>query len=146
MLGALLEWRTASGTSAELFSRSTRDFGADLPPHPTSAAALTALVRNALIYDDGDTLQLTLGARELWWRGTRVTRAPTRWGTIDLEFRADARRASWTWTPVPVWTALRVPPGTRLAGRMAGARAAAAHVALRPPGSGSFEAEIEGEP
>ena len=146
VLGALLEWRTASGTSAELFSRSTRDFGADLPPHPTSAAALTALVRNALIYDDGDTLQLTLGARQLWWRGTRVTRAPTRWGTIDLEFRADARRASWTWTPVPVWTALRVPPGTRLAGRMAGAGAAAAHVALRPPGSGSFEAEIEGEP
>ena len=58
VLGALLEWRTASGTSAELFSRSTRNFGADLPPHPTSAAALTALVRNALIYDDGDTLQL----------------------------------------------------------------------------------------
>ena len=65
---------------AELFSRSSREFGVNLPPHGTSAAALANLLRDALVFDDGDTLRLTLGARARWWNGARVQRAPTRWG------------------------------------------------------------------
>ena len=115
VLGALLRQRTASGGAAELFDRHTLDFGDNLPPHATGAAALVALVRNAIVFDDGDTLALTLGARARWWRGSRVERAPTRWGTLHLDFRSDGRSAAWHWTPVSVWTALRLPPGTRLA-------------------------------
>jgi len=115
VLEALLHWRNASGAAAELFARNG-DFGRNLPPHPTSAAALIALTRNALLFDDGDTLALTMGARERWWRGARVERAPTRWGNIDLEFRHQGDQAIWHWTPVSVWTALTLPPRTVMAG------------------------------
>ncbi|HKQ57702.1 MAG TPA: hypothetical protein VJY35_07520 [Candidatus Eisenbacteria bacterium] len=116
VLRELLFWRNASGAHAEYFSRSARDFGRNLPPHPTPAAALLSLVRNALVYDDGDTLMLTLGARADWWRGASVKRAPTRWGTIDLRFERDGDDATWEWTPMPVWTLLRLPPGARVDG------------------------------
>src|SRR5262249_33197972 len=79
VLAATLRWRNASGAGAELFSEKHRDYGWNLPPHPTSAAALIALVRNALIFDDRDTLALTLAARDLWWNGAAVHGAPTRW-------------------------------------------------------------------
>ncbi len=116
MLAAMIEWRSASGGAGELFSASSRDFGPNLPPHATSAAALLSVVRNALLYDEGDTLALTLGARGRWWRGSQVSRAPTRWGAIDLAFSRTESEATWTWTAVPVWTELTLPPGTRLAG------------------------------
>ena len=136
VLAALLHWRTASGTAGELFSRAG-DYGANLPPHPTSAAALVALVRNAILYDDADTLRLTLGAREAWWRGASVHGAPTWWGPVDLEFRAANGEASWKWTPVPVWTALTLPPGVRVRGALPpplvpGGREG---VVLAPPGT-----------
>jgi hypothetical protein len=115
VLEALLRWRTASGGAGELFTRKG-EFGVNLPPHATSAAALVTLVRNSLVFDEGDTLRLTLGARASWWRGARVARAPTRWGTLDLEFRRDGDAAEWRWAPVPVWTALTLPPGARMAG------------------------------
>jgi len=57
VLEALLFWRDAEGGAGETFSRATRDFGRNFPPHPTSAAALLAQVRNSLIYDDDDTLR-----------------------------------------------------------------------------------------
>jgi hypothetical protein len=113
ILDAAIHWRTASGGAAELFEASTRDFGKNFPPHPTAAAALIMLVRNALVFDDGDTLALALGARASWWRGTTVRRAPTRWGLLDLEFARDGNAATWQWTPVPVWTLLTLPPDTR---------------------------------
>jgi hypothetical protein len=133
VLDALLHWRNASGAGAELFSRSGA-FGRNLPPHPTSAAALVALVRNALIFDDGDTLQLTLGARDRWWGGSKVSHAPTRWGSIDLVFLRDAGSARWHWSPVPVWTALTLPPGVALAAPPpAPLVARSATVVLAPP-------------
>jgi hypothetical protein len=92
----MVHWRTASGGAAELFVGSTRDFGKNFPPHATAAAALLALVRNALVFDDGDTLALALGARSSWWSGTAVRGAPTRWGTIDLRFAREGNAASWT--------------------------------------------------
>jgi len=146
VLAAMLAWRDASGAGAELFSRAHRDFGQNLPPHPTSAAALIAVMRNALIFDDSDTLSLTLAPLASWWRGARVSRAPTRWGDLDLSFSRDANRARWSWTPVPVWTRLRVPPGTTLAGAPAAPLAAdGPHFVLAPPGVRTAEASLSPE-
>ena len=115
VFAAMLHWRTASGTAGEVFARDG-GFGRNVPPHATSAAALVAYARNAILFDDPDTLRLTLGARERWWRGARVERAPTWWGALDVSFRRDGDAATWAWTPVPVWTELVLPPGTELAG------------------------------
>jgi hypothetical protein len=112
VLGALLRWRTASGGSPEIFDRALRDFGSNLPPHATAAAALITIIRNCLVFDDDDTLRLTLGARHAWWAKGVVRGAPTRWGRLDLAFSSDERRAEWEWTPVPVPTTLTLPPGT----------------------------------
>ena len=142
VLDALLHWRNASGAAGELFSRSG-DFGRNLPPHPTSAAALIALVRNSLLFDDRDTLQLTLGARGSWWQGARIEKAPTRWGRIDLEFRRQGDQARWRWTPVGAWTALTLPPGTRLAGAPSAPLVAATPtVVLAPPGHGEAQVSV----
>ena len=144
VLAATLEWRNASGAGAELFSAKTRDYGWNLPPHPTSAAALVALVRNAMIFDDRDTLALTLAARDRWWTGATVRGAPTRWGVLDLSFRRDGDRARWTWTPVPVWTLLHLPRGAALSGAAAAPLVATAnpHVVLAPPGTSSAEVRL----
>jgi hypothetical protein len=119
VLQALLQWRNAEGGGGETFARETRDFGLNFPPHPTAAAALLTLTRNAVVYDEDDTLRLTLGARETWWRGAHVSRAPTRWGLMRLEFARSGDVATWRWRPVPVWTALTLPPGTRVRGTLA---------------------------
>jgi hypothetical protein len=115
VLDALLRWRTASGGAGEMFTREG-EFGANLPPHTTSAAALITLVRNSLVFDDDDTLRLTLGARGSWWNGSRLERAPTRWGRLEIGFRRRGDVAEWRWTPVSAWTALTLPPGTRVSG------------------------------
>ena len=115
ILDAMLYWRTASGGAAECFSASTRSFGANFPPHATAAAALISLIRNALVFDDLDTLALTLGARATWWTGTTVRQAPTRWGRLDLQFARVGDLATWRWSAVPVWTLLTLPPGARAA-------------------------------
>jgi hypothetical protein len=119
VLSATIHWQTASGGAAECFTMSRRDFGHNFPPHGTAAAALISMVRNALVFDDTDTLQLTMGARSAWWRGTALRAAPTRWGRLDLRFVQAHNVASWSWTGVPVWTALALPPGTRVAGEIA---------------------------
>jgi len=135
-LDALLHWRTASGGWAELFSRTTRDYGRNLPPHPSSAAAVIALVRNAIVDDDGRELVLTSGARDAWWRGATVRRAPTRWGTVDVTFRRTGSTAEWTWTPVPVATRLRLPAGAEIAAAVPPLTAVAADEVRAPPGAG----------
>lgn len=115
VFAAMLHWRTASGTAGEVFARDG-GFGRNVPPHATSAAALVVYARNAILFDDADTLRLTLGARERWWRGARVQRAPSWWGALDVAFHRDGDAAIWSWTPVPVWTELVLPPGAELAG------------------------------
>ncbi len=146
VLEAMLRWRSASGSAGELFTRSGGDFGRNLPPHATSAAALVTLVHQALVFDDADTLMLTLGARARWWRDGHIHRAPTRWGDLDVTFRRDGDRAEWTWTAVPVWTALQLPPGTRLASDPAAPliRSGDRRV-LAPPGTRAAEVTIAAE-
>jgi len=118
VLEAMLYWRTSTGGAPEMFSRSLRDFGTNLPPHATSASALVGYIRNAIICDMDDTLRLTLGARLAWWQsGSSVLNAPTRWGNIDLRFKLKGNRASWKWTPVPAWTELTLPPGWNVVSR-----------------------------
>ena len=138
ILDAVLHWRTASGGAAECFAGSTREFGRNFPPHATAAAALISLVRNALVFDDADTLALALGARTRWWSGTSVRRAPTRWGLLDLRFARVADVAIWRWSAMPVWTLLTLPPGTRAAGVPAPLRPASRpDQVLAPPGTTS---------
>jgi hypothetical protein len=104
-------------------------------------------MRDALIFDDADTLLLTLAPRSSWWAGARVSRAPTRWGDLDLSFEHVGQRARWSWTPVPVWTRLRVPPGTAVAGAPAAPLVAlGAHFVLAPPYSRSAQVDVIPEP
>lgn len=139
----MLRWRSASGGAGELFARDG-GYGRNLPSHATSAAALVSLVRNTLIFDDGDSLNLTLGARDAWWRRGRVRGAPTRWGLLDLDFRRGEHSAEWRWTPVPVWTALTLPPGMRLDGPPDAPLIAASSgtALLAPPGTRRARARI----
>jgi hypothetical protein len=141
VLAALLHWRSASGGAGEIFTRGDGAYGANLPPHATAAAALVSLVRNALVFDDGDSLQLTLGARERWWAHGQVLRAPTRWGSVDLSFDASPTTAHWEWTPVPVWTALHLPAGSRAASPPAAplVLAPSGEIVLAPPGTARAE-------
>jgi hypothetical protein len=136
ILDAMLRWRTPSGGAAECFTASTRDFGRNFPPHATAAAALVSLVRNALVFDDGERLELALGARASWWTGTVVRDAPTRWGRIDLHIARDRDAVAWNWTAVPVWTVLTLPPRTRPASIDAPLRAGPRpDQVLAPPGA-----------
>ena len=91
---------------------------------PTTAAALVSLVRNALVYDDDDTLRLTLGARDAWWRGAaRARRADPLGRDRPRASRRDGDAAVWSWSPVPVWTELTLPARTRPGRPAAGAAA-----------------------
>ena len=114
-LRALIRWRTASGGSPEMFAADSMTFGLNFPPHATAAAGLVALVRNMLVFDDDDTLRLTLGAPPAWWSKGAIRRAPTRWGDLRLDFDRQGNRFSWSWSPVPVPTELCLPAGYRAA-------------------------------
>jgi hypothetical protein len=148
MLDSLLAWRSASGGIAEYFSRSTRDWGRNAPPHATAAAALVSMLRDALVYDEDDTLRLTLGTRTAWWRGADLKRAPTRWGVIDLHFDRSGDAATWRWSPVPVWTLLTLPPGTALAGAAPAPLAGAPGETrvLAPPRSSAVTVRLRASP
>ncbi len=148
VLREMLEYRTANGGGGELFVRSTREFGSNLPPHITAAASMVSLVRDMLIYDDDDTLRLTMGARAAWWRGGSVQGAPTRFGNLDLHFERRETSAHWKWTPVAAWTVLTLPPGTRVEAPVQApllARSAGQEI-LVPPGTGEIQVGITGDP
>jgi hypothetical protein len=145
VLAALLTWRNATGGGAELFTRDAGDYGVNLPPHPSSSAALLTLVRNALLFDDGERLELTLGARARWWaNGGEVRGAPTRWGTVSVSFRRRGDEAEWRWTPVPVTAALTLPPGTVLASAPPAPLQASedGRIVFAPPGSGEARVRV----
>ncbi len=144
MLDSLLAWRSASGGIAEYFSRSTRDWGRNAPPHATSAAAVVSMLRDGIIYDEDDTLRLTMGARPAWWKGASVLGAPTRWGVGDIRFAQRGDMAHWQWRKVPVWTALTLPPGTVLADAVTSPLVGAAGDTrvLAPPGTAIVDVRV----
>jgi hypothetical protein len=111
-LADLLAHSSSTLGQAELFARAGGSFGSNLPPHATAAAALVDLVRNMIVCDSRDTLELALGGDAGWWRGARFERAATRFGVIDVALDSpapDRRRARWN--PVAVPTRVRVPDG-----------------------------------
>lgn len=143
VLASLLHWRSASGAGCELFTLAG-DPGDNLPPHPSSAAALVAQVRNSLVFDDGDTLRLALGARDAWWKRGRVQGLPTRFGTIDLALNSTDAAVEAAWTPVKVWSELALPQGRRLAGPVAYPLVAGrgGSSVLAPPGTAQVRVAI----
>src|SRR5207247_7686776 len=86
-----------------------------LPPHGTAAAMLVDLLRDMVVCDSRDTLELALGGDPAWWDGTRLTRAPTRFGVLDITLRrAGDGRLEARYTPVPVPVRVRIPDGVRV--------------------------------
>ncbi len=83
----------ASPTNAwieEMFLESRLGTG-DMP-HGWAAAQYVHLHRNALVFEDKDILHICWGAREGWMNnGIVVKRAPTKFGTIDFEFRRNGK-------------------------------------------------------
>jgi hypothetical protein len=87
-------------------------FGFNEPPHGTAAATLLDLLRNMIVSDQRDTLDVALAGDLAWWEGTRLERAPTRFGIVDVTLGregADVMVARLSRAPVPV--RVRVPDG-----------------------------------
>jgi hypothetical protein len=141
-LAGVLAHSSSTLGQAEIFARDG-SFGANLPPHATAAATLVDLLRNMLVADAGDTLELAAGAPLEWWSGARLARAPTRFGVTSVRLdRPAAGVLRARLEPVSAPVRVRVPdgvravaaasPGTRLeGGRCAEAPAGAREVAFR---------------
>lgn len=145
-LADLLTHSSSTLGQAELFARTDWSFGANLPPHSTAAAALVDLVRNMIVCDSRDTLELALGGDVAWWRGARFERAATRFGVIDVALEspaADRRRARWS--PVAVPTRVRVSDGERVVEVLtSGARAVGERWVECPPQAREVEFRVVG--
>jgi hypothetical protein len=112
-LAGLLEHSSSTLGQAEIVHRDG-GFGLNLPPHGTAAATIVDLLRNMLVSDAGDTLELALGAPLEWWRGTRLERAPTRFGTLGVRLdRPAADRLRVRLDPSTATIRVRVPDGAR---------------------------------
>jgi hypothetical protein len=112
-LAGVLAHSSSTLGQAEIVERGG-GFGANLPPHATAAAMLVDLLRNLLVCDARDTLELALGAPLEWWRGARLEPAATRFGVTRVRLERPAPgvlRARLDPLPVPV--RVRVPDGAR---------------------------------
>jgi hypothetical protein len=148
MLAGLLAHASSTLGHAEIFGRDGSDFGTNLPPHGTAAARLVQLVRDMIVLDVRDTLELALGAPPPWWGGTQLTRAPTRFGVIDVTLaRPSGTRLEARWSAVQVPTRIRVPDGVRaVLLHSPGARIVQGRWIECAPGVTRAEFEIEPEP
>lgn len=140
----MLDHSSSTLGQAELFHRERRTFGANLPPHATASAVLVDLVRNMIVCDVRDTLDLALVGDAGWWRGTRFDRAVTRFGVIDVALEspsAERRRARWGTVRVPV--RVRVADGERAVEVLTpGAAAVDGHWILCPAGAREVEFRV----
>ena len=145
-LRAMIAHSSATLGQAEVFHRDTRSFGSNLPPHVTAAAVLVDLVRNMIVCDSRDTLELALGGEAGWWRGTRFDRAVTRFGAVDVALESpglDRRRARWGALAAPVPARVRVADGERVVEVMTpAARAVDGRWVFCPPGAQEVEFRI----
>jgi hypothetical protein len=145
-LADLLAHSSSTLGQAELFARAGGSFGTNLPPHATAAAGLVDLVRNMIVCDSRDTLELALGGEVAWWRGTRFGRAATRFGVIDVALGTQARdRRRARWSPVAVPTRVRVADGEQVIEVLTpGARAVGEHWVECPPRASEVEFRVAG--
>ena len=145
-LADLLAHSSSTLGQAEVFDRDDASFGTNLPPHATAAAGLIDLLRNMVVSDTRDTLELGLGADPAWWKGTHLDRAPTRFGVIAVALESpalDRRRARWGAVAVPA--RVRVPDGERvIAVETAGARLVGERWIECPPQMSEVEFRVAG--
>ena len=95
------------------FELGTRPYGKrlvteDLAPHAWCSAELVALLRNMLVRERGEGLQLLGALSPAWVGGGRrvaLTGAPTRFGKVDVALRSSTAGATLSW---------RAPAGTKL--------------------------------
>jgi hypothetical protein len=142
-LAGLLEHSSSTLGQAEIVHRGG-GFGLNLPPHGTAAATIVDLLRNMLVSDVGDTLDLALGAPLGWWRGTRLERAPTRFGLLGVHLdQPAADRLRVRLDPAPAFIRVRVPDGTRAVAALSpGARVVAGAWIVAPRGTREIEFRI----
>jgi hypothetical protein len=135
-LADLLSSSSSTLGQAEIFERNDGGFGQNLPPHTTAAATLVDLVRNMIVCDVRDTLEVALGGALEWWDGTRFERAPTRFGPVDVVLeRPSQERLVARWSAVDVPTRIRVPDGAVAVETLSEeARIAGRHWIECPPG------------
>lgn len=102
-------------------------------PHNWASAEFIQLVRNLLVLERGDDLELLYGLPPEWAKpGSRnfVEQTPTRFGPVTVDCRLDAKgRGSITvrldpaWPVRPAHIRLKLPPGTRPGSATQGGRA-----------------------
>ncbi|MEA2445585.1 MAG: hypothetical protein QOJ12_2877, partial [Thermoleophilales bacterium] len=96
------------------FELGTRPYGRrlvfdDLAPHAWCAAEIVTLLRNMLVRERGDGVQLLSALSPAWLGGGRrvsLSGAPTAAGPVDVSLRSTAGGATLTWRApagVPVW-------------------------------------------
>lgn len=147
-LGDLLAHSSSTLGQAEIVSRSTGGFGGNLPPHGTAAAQLVELMRDMVVLDVRDTLDVGACADAAWWAGTHLRRAPTRFGVLELSLTrpaADRFVARWSAPGAPV--RVRVPEGFALARAEGGAADPTdARWVLCPAAAGSVTLHVKEAP
>lgn len=147
-LADLLAHSSSTLGQAEIFSRSTGGFGGNLPPHGTAAAQLVELLRDMVVLDVRDTLDVGACADAAWWAGTHLRRAPTRFGLLELSLTrpaADRFEARWSAPGAPV--RVRVPDGYALVRADGGAADPAdARWVLCPSTAGSVTLHVKEAP
>ena len=142
-LAGLLEHSSSTLGQAEIVHRGG-GFGLNLPPHGTAAATLVDLLRNMLVSDVRDTLELALGAPLEWWRGTRLERAPTRFGMMDVRLdQPAADRLRVRISSSPAFLRVHAPDGVRIvAASSPGARVVDAAWVEAPAGTREIEFRV----
>ncbi len=135
-LNDLLEHSSSTLGQAEIFERRTGGFGINLPPHATAAATLIDLLRNMVVNDARDTLDIALGGDLAWWNGTRFAKAPTRFGTVNVVLeRPEPDELSCEWGPASAPVRIRIPDGAiAVASLTPGARLEGGRWLYAPPG------------
>ncbi|MFI5267023.1 MAG: hypothetical protein ACHQ7M_06560, partial [Chloroflexota bacterium] len=101
---------------AEGVDPKTSDFAEGDMPHAWASAELVNLVRDMLLFEDGDRLVVGAGVPASWaGKPFAVHNAPTRWGKVDLSVSATGQ-VRLTGAQPPGGVDLRLPFPARLAG------------------------------
>ena len=100
---------------AEGVDPATGDFAEGDMPHAWASAELANLVRDSLLYEDGDRLVVGAGVPAAWaGQAFAVRNAPTRWGNADLSVAAEGQ-VTLSGARPPGGVELRLPFPARLA-------------------------------